>query len=103
MTDDPVDLDAHREKSAREATESRRQRLEDFHAHQADLKCRQDALETTLLAAPAETCADATARAQYLVQLFAATIEGQEPRRRELIALALEDLAWLGGRGKDTP
>ena len=34
-------------------------------------------------------------KAQYLIQLFAATPEAQDPRRKKLIAHALDDLARL--------
>ena len=98
MTDDPGDLDAHRGMEAQKATESRRQRLYEFHADQAALRHRQEELEKLLLAAPAETWPEAAAKAQYLIQLFAATAEAQDPRRKKLIAHALEDLSRLCDR-----
>lgn len=100
VTDDPVDLDEHRGMAAQKATEMRRQRLHDFQADQAALRRRQEELETLLLAAPAETWSEAAAKAQYLIQLFAATPEAQDPRRKELIAHALDDLARLCDRAK---
>lgn len=98
MTDNPVDLDERRGMAAQKATELRRQRLHDFHADQAALRRRQEELEKLLLAAPAETWPEAAAKAQYLIQLFAATSEAQDPRRKELIAHALSDLARLMDR-----
>lgn len=95
MTDDPVDLDEHRGMAAQQATELRRQRLHEFQADQAALRRRQEELEKLLLAAPAETWPEAAAKAQYLIELYAATPEAQDPRRKELIAHALDDLTRL--------
>ena len=58
----------------------------------------QEELEKLLLAAPAETWPEAAAKAQYLIQLFAATPEAQDPQRKELIAHALDDLKRLCDR-----
>jgi hypothetical protein len=101
MTDDPVDLDEHRGMTAQKATEDRRQRLHEFQADQVALRQRQEQLENLLLAAPAETWSEAAAKAQYLIQLFAATPEAQDPRRKELIAHALDDLTRLCDRAKE--
>ena len=95
MTDDLVDLDEHRGMAAQKATETRRQRLQQFHAEQAALRRRQEELETPLLAAPAETWLEAAAKAQYLIELYAVTADAQDPRRKRLIARALDDLARL--------
>jgi hypothetical protein len=101
MTDDPVELDERRGMAAQKATEIRRQRLQDFQANQAALRHQQEELEKLLLAAPAETWLEAAAKAQYLIQLFAATPEAQDPRRKELIAHALDDLAQLCDRATE--
>ena len=101
MTSDPVDLDEHRGMAAQEATEVRRQRLHEFQADQVALRRRQEELEKLLLAAPAETWPEAAAKAQYLIQLFAATPEAQDPRRKELIADTLDDLNRLCDRAKE--
>ena len=103
MTDDPVDLDAHRGMAAQKATDIRRQRLHEFEADQEALRRRQEELEQLLLAAPAQTWPEAAAKAQYLIQLFAATPEAQDPRRKELIAHALDDLSRLCDRAKEHP
>ncbi len=57
-----------------------------------------------LLAAPAATWLEAAAKARYLIELFAATPDVQDPRRRKIIASALEDLTRLSDqkRGKVT-
>ena len=101
MTDDPVDLDEHRGMAAMKATEIRRQRLYEFKEDQAALKRSQEELEKLLLAAPAESWPEAAAKALYLIELFAATPEAQDPRRKKLIANALEDLTRLSDRAKE--
>ena len=102
MTDEPVDLDERRGMAAQKATEIRRERFHQFQADQAMLRERQEELEKHLLAAPAETWPEAAVKAQYLIQLFADTLEAQDPRRKELIAHAMEDLTRLCGREEDS-
>jgi hypothetical protein len=92
MTDEPVNLDGRRGIAAQRDTEIRR----DLHVVQADqaaLRDRQEELENLLDAAAATTRAEAAACARYLLQLFAATPEAQDPRRQRLIARTLDDLA----------
>ena len=95
MTDDPVDLDKRRGGAAQKETEIRRQSVYQFQADQKTLRHRQEELEKLLLAAPAETWLEAAAKAQYLIHLFADTPQAQDPRRKELIAHALDDLTRL--------
>ena len=101
MTDKPIDLDEHRGMTAQMATEIRRQRLLEFQADRAALQRRQEELEKLLAAAPAETWPEAAAKAQYLIELFAATSEARDSRRKALIANALADLARLCDRAKE--
>lgn len=103
MTDQPVDLDEHRGMAAQKATELRRQNLHDFQADQEALRRRQEELENQLLAAPAQSWPEAAAKAQYLIGLFALTADAQDPRRKELIAHALDDLARLCQREEEKP
>ena len=93
--DDPVDLTEHRGMADQNATDVQRRHRHQFQADQAALQRRQEELERLLLAAPAETWPEAAAKAQYLIRLFAATPEAQDPRSEELIAHALEDLTRL--------
>ena len=102
MTDAPVELDEHRGMAAQKATEVRRRRLDEFQADQAGLRLRQEELEKLLLATPAETWPAVAAKAQYLIQLFAATPEARDPRRKELIVHTLDDLTRLCDRAKET-
>jgi len=103
MTDEPVDLDEHRGMAAQKATEIRREHFHQFQEDQADLRRRQEELEKHLLAAPAETWSQAAVKAEYLIQLFADTLEAQDPRRKELIAHVMEDLSRLSKREEGNP
>jgi hypothetical protein len=97
VEDDPVMLDEHRGMAARKATEIRR-RLGEVKVQQAALRQRQEELERFLLAEPSATWEDAAEKARYLINLFAATSGGRDPRRRKIIAGVLEDFARLSGR-----
>jgi len=96
MTDKTIDLDQHRGMAAQKATK-RRRFLADVGADQRALRQRQDELETQLLAAPATTWREAADKAHYLLTLFAATLDAQDPRRQKLIKAVLADFARLGG------
>jgi hypothetical protein len=97
MTDRPVDLDEHRGMVAQKDTEIRR-RLHQVQADQAALRARQEELEGFMLATEATTWPEAAAKARYLIQLYAATPEGQDPRRQKLIASAIAELDRLSDR-----
>ena len=104
MTDDPaipVHLDERRGMAAQQATKIRRQGFIRFQADQQALQRRHEELDEFLTAAPAETWPEAAAMAQYLIGLFAATPGAQDPRRKNLIAHALEDLTRLCDREKE--
>jgi hypothetical protein len=94
MTDHAIELDQHRGMAAQKATELRRL-VSEVAADRAKLKARQDELEKFLLAAPAVNWTDAAAKARYLLSLFAATSEAQDPRRQTLIANLLDDFERL--------
>lgn len=94
MTNDPVDLDERRGMAAQKSTEIRRC-LQEVQADQAALRYRQDEFESFLLAAPATTWQEAAAKARYLIQLFATSSDAQDPRRQQLIANTLAELARL--------
>jgi transcription termination factor NusB len=102
MTETPVDLDAHRGFASMKATEIRRQRLYEFQLDQEALRVRQDELEQALTQ-PAECWEEAAVKAQYLIQLFAATADAQEPQRQALIERTLDDLAKLCESSKERP
>jgi hypothetical protein len=92
MTDKPVELDEHRGMAAQKSTEIRR-RLREVEADQWALRHRQEEFERYAVAAPSTTWPAVAEKARYLIQLFAATPEARDPRRQELIASVLDDLA----------
>jgi hypothetical protein len=94
MTDKPVDLDHHRGMAAQKATDLRRL-LAEVEANEKALRMRQDELESHLVAAPAENWHQAAEKATYLLNLFAATLAAQDPRRQTLIAAVLADFKRL--------
>jgi hypothetical protein len=94
VADEPVELDEHRGMAAQKSTEVRR-RLREVQADQADLRRRQVEFEDQAAAVPSETWSEAADKARYLIQLFAATPEARDPRRRELIAQVRDDFARL--------
>ena len=96
MTDKPIDLDQRRGMSAQKATGLRRL-LAEVESNEKSLRLRQDELETQLLSAPAANWHDAAEKARYLLNLFAATLGAQDPRRQKLIAAVLADFKRLSG------
>jgi len=94
MSDEPIELDVHRGMSAQKATESRRQ-IKEVAADQAALRERQQELEAHLATERAATWPELAARLRFLLELFAATSEAQDARRRQLITNTLDDLARL--------
>jgi hypothetical protein len=96
MTDKPIDLDQHRGMSAQKATGLRRI-LAEVEANERALRLRQDELETQLIAAPAANWHEAAEKARYLLNMFAATLGAQDPRRQRLIAAVLADFRRLSG------
>ena len=94
MDGDPVELDEHRGMAAQKSTEIRR-RSHEVQADQAALRDRQEEFEREAMTGPSTTWTEAAARARYLIQLYAATPEGRDPRRQELILKVLEDLTRL--------
>lgn len=94
MTDKTIDLDQHRGVAAQKATKLRRL-LADVDANEKALRGRQDELEAHLLAAPATNWHEAADKARYLLNLFAATLAAEDPRRQKLIAAVLADFDRL--------
>ena len=96
MTDRTIDLDLHRGMAAQKATELRRL-LADVETDQNALRVRQEELEAHLLASPAANWHEAAEKARYLLNLFAASLTSQDPRRQKLIAAVLADFKRLSG------
>lgn len=95
MDDDPVELDGRRTAAGQAGVDHRRHALKKFHADQEALRRRQEELEVQLLAEPSANWAEAAVKAEYLIRLYAASLEGADPRRKELVDRALEDFARL--------
>jgi hypothetical protein len=98
MTDRTIDLDQHRGMAAQKATDLRRL-LADVEANEASLRLRQEELESHLIAAPAMNWQEAAEKARYLLNLCAATLTSQDPRRQKLIAAVLDDFERLSRDG----
>ena len=96
MTEKTIDLDRHRGMAAQKATALRRL-LANVEANEKELRLRQDELETHLVAAPAANWHEAADKARYLLNLFAATLAAQDPRRQSLIAAVIADFKRLSG------
>jgi hypothetical protein len=94
MTDKAIELDEHRGMAAQKATDLRRL-LAEVEANEAALRLRQDELESQLIAAPAANWEEAAGKARYLLNVFAATLSAQDPRRQTLIAAVLADFQRL--------
>lgn len=99
MTDKTISLDQRRGMAAQKATEIRRL-MADVVANEQSLRQQCEELEARLLAAPAESWEAASEKARYLIQLFAATPAGQDPRRKTLIAAVLDDFDRLSGESE---
>ena len=97
MSDKSIDLDQHRGMAAQKATDLRRL-LSEVEANEKALRLRQEELEAHLVAAPAANWHEAAEKARYLLNLFASSIAGQDPRRQTLIAAVLADFERLSLR-----
>jgi hypothetical protein len=96
MTDKTIDLDRHRGMAAQKATEIRRL-LTEVETDQKALRLRQEELESHLLASSAASWHEAAEKARYLLNLFAASLTSQDPRKQKLIAAVLDDFKRLSG------
>ncbi len=89
-----VNLDEHRGLTAQRDTDARRHES-GVRADQAAVREGQQALEKHLFAGPATTWAEAAEKSAYLLRLFAATGEAQDPRYKQLIEDTIADLQRL--------
>lgn len=95
----PVNLDQYRGMAAQKETDVRRH-LSEVEADQAARQVGNAEFEKFLFAAPTVTWDEAAAKAEYLLKLFAATPEAQDPRIKQMIAGVIEDFHRLGGKPK---
>lgn len=94
MTDKTISLDQHRGMAAQKATELRRM-LAEVEANEKALRLRQEELESQLASAPSASWCEAAEKARYLLNVFAASLAAQDPRRQKLIATVLADFDRL--------
>jgi hypothetical protein len=87
-------LDDHRGMASQKATEERRH-LSEIEADQEALRQSQAELEKFLFATSATDWPEAAEKALYLLRLFAATPEAQDPRRKKMIENLSADLRRL--------
>lgn len=95
MDDDPVELDGRRTAAGQMGVDHRRHALKSVQADQEALRRRQEDLEAQLLTEPSASWAEAAVKAEYLIRLYGATLDGADHRRKELVDRALADLARL--------
>jgi uncharacterized protein YjbI with pentapeptide repeats len=74
-----------------------RRHLSEVEDEQVRLRQRRAELERAMFAAPSASWMEAVERAQYLLTLFAAIVDGQDPGRRQIVASVVDDLARLSG------
>lgn len=98
MTDDLVSLDLHRGMNAQRETVLRRKEA-GVQANQEALRQREVEFENFLVSKPAASKKEAAIKARYLLQLYAETPQGGDPRRARLIVRALDDLDRNFGLG----
>src|SRR5438128_1748808 len=101
MTERTIDLDKHRGMASQKETRLRRLHAE-VRAQRDALRTRQDALEEQLIAAPAESWEEAAEKARYLLTLFAASVDAQDPRRQKLIVAVIDDFRRLSGEDPES-
>ena len=94
MTGRPVDLDGHRDMAARKETILRRLRTE-IAGNETQLRCRQRQLAAHMIAAPAANRLEAAEKARYVIDQYAASMCGQDPRIQTLIATVFADFDRL--------
>lgn len=94
MSEPPIDLDKHRGMAAQKATDIRRL-LADVEANAKQLRDRQVLVEHQLLTTPAESWAEAVAKARYVLNLYSASLASSDTHHRDLVAVVLADLTRL--------
>jgi hypothetical protein len=98
----PVVLDEHRGLVAQRDIDARRQETA-VHADHEALRERQALLEKHLFANSATTWMEVAEKCAYLLDLFAQTGEGRDPRYTHMIADALADLKRLAAQTAKAP
>ena len=97
MSDNPLYLDERRGMAAQKATDIRRI-LADVENNAKDLRDRQAILEAQLLSVPATSWPEASAKARYVLNLYAAGLGPADAHHRDLIAAVFADFARLSDK-----
>lgn len=82
--------------AAQRATDIRRA-LAEVENNARDLRDRQATLENQLLTVSAASWPEATAKARYILNLYAAGLPPDDTHHRDLVAAVLADFARLSG------
>ena len=98
LTDQPVDLDKHRGMPVQKATDLRRA-LAEVESNVRELREREADLENRMMAVPAASWPEAAMKARCQLNLYAASLSGEDARRRALVAALLDDFARLSEEG----
>lgn len=80
--------------AAQKATGIRRV-LAEVESHAEELRDRQQMIEDQVVAEPAASWAEAAAKARYVLNLYAATLDAHDTRHRRLVTAVLADFARL--------
>jgi hypothetical protein len=94
VSDSPLYLDERRGMAAQKATDIRRI-LADVENNAKDLRDRQAILETQLLSVPATSWPEASAKARYVLNLYAAGLGSDDSHHRDLVTAILADFSRL--------
>ena len=97
MNDEPLNLDKHRGMAAQKATDIRRALVE-IENNARQLRERQEALESQLLAADATSWPEAAAKAKYVLNLYAADLPAGDTHHRDLVAAVFADFTRLSDK-----
>jgi hypothetical protein len=96
MSETPIELDKHRGMAAQKATDIRRA-LAEVEANAKLLRDKQGVVEIQILSAPATSWPEAVAKANYVLNLYSASLAPTDTHHRDLVAAVLADLARLSG------
>ena len=94
MSETPIELDKHRGMAAQKATDIRRA-LAEVEANAKLLRDKQGVVEIQILSAPATSWPEAVAKANYVLNLYSASLAPTDTHHRDLVAAVLADLARL--------
>ena len=97
MGDEPLELDKHRGMAAQKATDIRRALVE-IENNARQLRERQEALESQLIAVDATSWSEAAAKAKYVLNLYAADLPPGDTHHRDLVAAVFADFARLADK-----